>query len=53
MQALGSGIARLLLRLWHIIRWPLAIIAAVYVLLVIYFLFVLPKESKALVPSFV
>lgn len=51
MQALGSGIARFLLRLWRIIRWPLAIIAAIYVLLVIYYLFELPKESKATVAA--
>lgn len=46
MQALGSGIAHFLLRLWRIVRWPIGLLFAAFVVAVLYVLVMTPTWSK-------
>ncbi len=51
MNALGSGVRNLLWQAWRIIRWPIYICAALYLALVVFELFHLPKVTAATVAS--
>ena len=51
MNALGSGVVNILRQVWRVVRWPIGILAALYVGLVIYELFHLPKVTAATIAA--
>ena len=51
MNALGSGVVNILRQVWRVVRWPIGILAALYIGLVIYELFHLPKVTAATIAA--